>query len=188
MVIFRFRAQPLQLFDSREPRYLAADIDRDGGPHILAAPPCLPPLQHDISAMQRAIERDVVARQPRHLARAAFEHRADLQILETPRAGVAPAVDQLRLDALHAPQPPGTHRDALDEMLLDRIGRLEVGAQLGMEGKEIGLALVEGNGLPRAQSMAQRVLRRPRLAEDAFGSGAFLRIPPVGGALCLLMR
>ncbi|HEX4194511.1 MAG TPA: hypothetical protein VHY80_15495 [Stellaceae bacterium] len=73
-------------------------------------------------------------------------------------------------------------------MLLDRIGGIEAGVDIGEEGDEVGLVLVERDHLARPQTMAERVARAHRLAACGFGSGALLRVPPIGGDLCVAGR
>jgi hypothetical protein len=79
---------------------IARDLDRQRRLDTLAAAPRLPPLQHHIGAMQRAIDRDLVTQQARYLVGATFEDSADFEVLEAPRLRIAPAIDHLGFDAI----------------------------------------------------------------------------------------
>ncbi|HEX4194510.1 MAG TPA: hypothetical protein VHY80_15490 [Stellaceae bacterium] len=98
MEIFSFaqccqgRVAPLfQRFDSGEAFDLAGDRNLDRRWHRFAPAARLPPLEHHEGAMQSAVDRNLIARQARHVFRADLEDIAKDQVFEPLRLGLVEA-------------------------------------------------------------------------------------------------
>src|SRR5260370_35021143 len=106
------------------------DSDGDGRQDRLAAAAGLTALKRRIGAPQRAVERRLVARCRAEVVCRLAEGGAEAELVPPAADLVGRAIEQASLDANDPAQAPGAGHDALDQLLLDLVARVERSTQL----------------------------------------------------------